>query len=433
MRCIGIMTGNSLDAVDVVITDFNDNRINDVGSFSLPVPQAMAAEFRLLKQALQTAGGDIATICRQNETRFAKLHDDYIQLVAKAVNQAIKQNGFKPDDIDIIGFHGQTCAHCPPSITKENPYTLQIGSGQMLADLTGIRVAYDFRSDDLMNGGEAAPLAPVHNRHLAVSLKAKGVFPVAFCNGGNTGNISIISTTPAGIVKTLGWDTGPFNHFIDELVRREKNEPCDFNGKYGLRGTIDFDLLRELFARAAVTEKGGNFLLQTPPKSSDPAWYRLPAAATNEKISFNNRIRTLEFFSAYIFAYSLRFIPENITFPRYFLTFGGGWNNPVITADFHNILTGKAETLPEHRPVFASVCRPDITVTPSDTYGFSGRFMEARIFADMACCLLRREPFSYPETTGCRTPTIAGIIAIPGGNDNRLWSRAAFGWQNHRS
>ena len=231
MRCIGIMTGNSLDAVDVVITDFNDDRINDVGSFSLPVPQAMAAEFRLLKQALQTAGGDIATICRQNETRFAKLHNDYIQLVAKAVNQAIKQNGFKPDDIDIIGFHGQTCAHCPPSITKENPYTLQIGSGQMLADLTGIRVAYDFRSDDLMNGGEAAPLAPVHNRHLAVSLKAKGIFPVAFCNGGNTGNISIISTTPAGTVKTLGWDTGPFNHFIDELVRREKNEPCDFNGK----------------------------------------------------------------------------------------------------------------------------------------------------------------------------------------------------------
>ena len=55
MRCIGIMTGNSLDAVDVVITDFNDDRINDVGSFSLPVPQAMAAEFRLLKQALQSA------------------------------------------------------------------------------------------------------------------------------------------------------------------------------------------------------------------------------------------------------------------------------------------------------------------------------------------------------------------------------------------
>ena len=218
MRCIGIMTGNSLDAVDVVITDFSDDRINDVGSFSLPVPQAMAAEFRLLKQALQSAGGDIATIRRQNETRFAKLHNDYIQLVAKAVNQAIKQNGFKPDDIDIIGFHGQTCAHCPPSITKENPYTLQIGSGQMLADLTGIRVAYDFRSDDLMNGGEAAPLAPVHNRHLAVSLRAKGIFPVAFCNGGNTGNISIISTTPAGAVKTLGWDTGPFNHFIDELV-----------------------------------------------------------------------------------------------------------------------------------------------------------------------------------------------------------------------
>lgn len=92
---------------------------------------------------------------------------------------------------------------------------------------------YDFRSDDLMNGGEGAPLAPMHNFHLAASLREKGVFPVAFCNGGNTGNIALISQNGAGKDILLGWDVGPFNHFADTITRTCFGAPYDKDGRYG--------------------------------------------------------------------------------------------------------------------------------------------------------------------------------------------------------
>lgn len=429
LYCIGVMTGNSLDAVDVVITRFDNDQMADICGHSLPIPVDIADGFRELKQKLKANSGNINQIYQADQATFLKLHDAYIKIVAKTVNQAIKKANLQATDIDLIGFHGQTCAHFPPSIAKDAPHTLQIGSGQMLANLTGIKVAYDFRSDDLMNGGEAAPLAPVHNLHIATDLKTKGIFPVVFCNGGNTGNMSVISANKTGQIKVFGWDTGPFNHFIDYLTRSEKNEPCDYNGKYGLQGTINQDLLRQMFNQAVLTENGDNFLLKNPPKSSDPAWYKILPSMTDQTIPFNDRIRTAEYFSAYIFVYNLKYLASELDKPHYFLTFGGGWHNPVVLKDFKNLLTGKAHILPEHQEIFSQLQIPNAIIAPSDQYGYNGQFMEARIFADMAKCLLTQKPFSYPDTTGCKTPTIGGIIATPGGNDPRLWSRAALGWQ----
>ena len=201
MYYIGIMTGNSLDAVDVVITDFEDD-IKDICAHSIPIPQHIADSFRILKNDIKSANGDIVKVYNNDKIKFLSLHDEYIKIVAQTVNQTIKKANLKKEDIKAIGFHGQTCYHNPPSINTDNPNTLQIGSGQMLADITGIPVAYDFRSDDIMNGGEGAPLAPIHNQHLALSLKEKGVFPLVFLNAGNTGNLSVISNDKSGNIKT---------------------------------------------------------------------------------------------------------------------------------------------------------------------------------------------------------------------------------------
>lgn len=421
--CIGIMTGNSLDAVDAVLTRFEGNKIRDVAGHSADIPASMAEGFRRLKQTLSQNGGDIEAASRMPELQFHRLHDSYIRLVARTVDELVAQSGIARTEIDAVGFHGQTCYHLPPSVAQKGrqPCTLQIGSGQTLSDLTSLPVAFDFRSDDLMNGGEAAPLAPVHNRHLAQDLQAKGIFPLAFCNGGNTGNIAIVYDDTV-----MGWDTGPFNHLVDFLTRTEKNEPCDFDGRYGKRGKINAALLRELFEHAVQTQNGDNFLLKNPPKSSDPAWYRIPAALTGQELPFEDRVRTAEFFSAYIFAYTLRFSPVGT--PDNFLVFGGGWNNPVITDDFQSLLRGKAEVLPEHRETFAKIKNSKAQIDWSDRFGYNGKYMEARIFADMAKCLLTGEPFSFPETTGCKTPTVGGILVRPGEKNPRLWSRAAKGW-----
>lgn len=432
-RCIGVMTGNSLDAVDVVLTEFQDARIQDICGLSIDIPIEIGNRFRQLKFMLSHNNCDIETIAAKPENHFSELHDSYIQLVADTINQLLQQNGIAKEMVDLIGFHGQTCSHCPPSIAHSRDpnqiYTLQIGSGQMLSDLTGIPVAFDFRSDDLMNLGEGAPLAPLHNQHIAADLKQKEIFPIAFCNGGNTGNIAIISRDKiTGREIVIGWDTGPFNHFIDLMMREFKKQPCDLDGETGKLGKINYRLLRKLFENSALTHNQDNFITMMPPKSSDPAWYHTIPELLEEAIPFADRIRTLEYFSAYAFVYNLGYIPQNYDFPKYFLVFGGGWRNPLIFTDFKNLLAGKVEVLPEHQEHFNRIFTPQPQVEWSDVYGYNGKYMEARIFADMAHCKLTKEPFTYPETTGCLQPTVGGIIVKPGGKNKQRWSRAAPGW-----
>ena len=415
----GIMTGNSLDAVDIVLTSFDNDSVKDVCTHSLPFPNDVAEDFRQLKLSLIKNNGNINSIYQQQTNFFNNLHHRYINLVAQAYNDMIAQNHILPQSVAAIGFHGQTCYHFPPSITTKDqePNTLQIGSGQMLSNLTNTPVVFDFRSDDIMNGGEGAPLAPIHNLHLA---QAAGLKSVIFCNGGNTGNIASVNNN-----QVIGWDCGPFNHFIDTLTRLEKKEACDFDGKYGKQGKINTTLLNILFNNGVLNSKKQNFLLQPPPKSADPAWYDF-TPLQNNKIPFADRIRTAEFFSAYIMAYSLKYLPYKT--PDLFLLFGGGWNNPIIFEDFKNIIHQKAVVLPQHQEIFSKIANPKAKICWSDNYGFNAKYMEARIFADMAKYKINNLPYSTPQTTGCKTPTICGIIVYPNQNNHLLWSRAAKGW-----
>ena len=305
---IGVMTGNSLDAADAVLTSFDGAKIKDVCSFTVNFPQKLREDLLGVRRLVFENKADMATVSRN--PFFVKTVKEYTELVAQSVNGLVEKSGIPKSDIAAIGFHGQTCDHFPPSVAKgEDPYTLQIGDPELLAELTGMPVIFDFRSDDIMNGGEGAPLAPVHNAHIAVDLKEKGLFPAAFCNGGNTGNISVISTRN-GETAVSGWDTGPFNHFPDYMMRLVRKEPYDADGFYGSLGNVIPDLLAELFEKAAVTRDGGNFYLQPPPKSSDPSWYRLPDAW--REYAFENALRTAEYLSAYGFFYTLSFVGEDV-------------------------------------------------------------------------------------------------------------------------
>lgn len=378
------MTGNSLDAVDCVLTEFDGNQITDLAYHSIPYPAALTREFLALKLLLQNNQGKVANI------NVTQLHERYIHLVAQTINELLAKNPIKAD---VIGFHGQTCYHLPPSIARspQEVKTVQLGSGQMLADLTNLPVVYDFRSDDIFNGGEGAPLAPMHNFHLAQNL---GLSSAAFLNAGNTGNIAIINGTAV-----TGFDVGPCNHLIDQLCRTEKNLPCDFNGQFGRQGKINQDFFERLLNQSAITKKGENFYLKTPPKSSDPAWYKLPPA----DISFADKIRTLEHLSAWLFVNALKFSPHQ---PKDFLLFGGGWNNPIILEDFTSLMSAFPQTTIQKLP--------------------HAQYLEARIFADMARCKLKNIPFTTPQTTHCQSPTVCGIIAKPGSKPSSIWSRASF-------
>ena len=450
LHTIGIMTGNSLDGADVVLSRIHRNGlIEDMCAYGTPMPQVLSDRLRELRAFVQDSRGVMPDALEKFDSTngpeaFRGVIRNYTKYVAENVQGLLEKAARKAvirdrSEVDLIGFHGQTCAHFPPSLARATNqtanYTVQVGNGQLLADLCGITVVCDFRSDDLFNGGEGAPLAPLHHAHLAESVRHKGCFPFAFCNAGNTGNISVISFDHEQHCDTvLGWDTGPFNHYPDSLMRREKGENCDRDCRYGEQGNVNIELLRILFNTAAVTGSGDNFLEQYPPKSSDPQWYRdvsvFPELAGMTPcggimVRFEDRLRTAEYFSAYAFAYSLCLLPPKIEMPTHFALCGGGWKNRLCFSHFQGILTNIAEgkhsedhpILPEHDAAFGVLTRRfdkrKVHVEPSEMFGFDGTVMEARIMADAAVCRIRGIPFTTPQTTGTAKPSVCGIIRFP--------------------
>lgn len=419
MLCIGIMTGNSLDAVDVVLTCFEQDKITDVCAYSHPYSAQLRANFLTLKAYL-SSDMDMKTFCKT--PLFLQTHDAYIQLVAQTVHTLIKNSGVQKSDITAIGFHGQTVDYCGPSVARKagiKPYNTQIGSGQMLSNLTGLPVIYDFRSDDVMVGGNGAPLAPTHNLNLA---KAYNIQSAIFFNAGNTSNLSIVTDN-----QVLGWDAGPFNELTDKMVQIHKNEPFDENGKYGLTGTLDIDLLEKLFDYSATTGNGENYLTTPPPKASDPRWYRF-IDELKDPTDFENKLHTVQYFASYAAAYTLKFVPTTIQMPTNFILFGGGWNNPVCKTTFENLLTGKGFILKQHLSDFKNILSR-FTSTPQIWISNMGKYMEARIFADLARYYLQNR--SWFDGISGHTPVRLGRLCHPHRAPiNDMISRSAKGWQD---
>ena len=398
-RIIGNMTGNSMDAIDLVLTEFDDEKMNDICSFSRPYSADMQQKTEYLRQR----------VCNKTKEQilqipeFKQIHDEYITGIAECINEMCQINNIDKTTIDAIGFHGKTLDHNPPSkAAKEHssPYTLQIGSGKMLADLTQIPVIYDFRSDYLMNGFEGAPLAPPHNARIAATEGSGCYF-----NGGNTSNFSIVSENKA----LFGSDCGPFNEYTDNYVRQQKNQPYDKDGIFGSQGNLDVKMLQFLFA-------SGQEYYETPlPKSGDPAYYHKAAIfdyVQQNNIPFADAIRTFEYFAAYIAVYSLSMIPPSITVPSRMILFGGGWKNPVVKQSFAALLNGTAFILPEHQEKFRALSARFSKKCEIKTSDF-GDFMEARLFADLAYHKLENKIWPIPEITNSDNKIVCGRIATP--------------------
>jgi len=410
----GVMTGNSLDAADAVLTRFYpDGRMEDVGFVSLPFPLELSDGLRALRDEVERADGDMERVATEDFGRFRAVSDAYIRHVACVIDALPRSEGA----IDAIGLHGQTCAHCPPSAASQSgAYTVQIADAAKLADATGATVLYDFRSDDLFAGGEGAPFAPLYYLHLAPNLRSRNAFPALTINAGNTGNLALIYRDEALGDSVLGWDAGPFNHFPDMLMREEKKLPFDQGGKWGMQGTVNEALLRQLFRRAAVTAEGENFLELAPPKSSDPLWYRRVPELFSDALPFVDRLRTAEYFAAYALYHTLGALPEAFSFPEAALLTGGGRENAVSIGALEALAQGDKNMiiLPEHEERFAAIRRRgSFKAKFSEEFGIDGRAAEARIFAVAAYCRINGAPFTLPSVTGCKQPALCGLIRFP--------------------
>lgn len=417
-RIIGNMTGNSMDALDFVLTEFEGDKMTDICTFSEPYSAAMQNKIEeLRRQVYNKTYLEIESL-----PLFHQIHDEYIRGIAEAVNEMCKINRLDKTHIDAIGFHGKTLDHNPPSKAHRNgdiPYTLQMGSGQMLADLTGIKVVYDFRSALLMNGFEGAPLVPPHNAHIALS-EGDGIY----YNGGNTSNFALVRNN----VALIGSDSGPFNEYIDAFVRLNTDQSFDEGGKLGSQGKIKQKLLQRIF------DEGEGFYRGPLPKSGDPAYYHkqeIFAYVSEQNIAFADALRTFEYSAAYIAAYTLAQIPDNIALPKQIILFGGGWKNPLVLDDFKKLLQGEGIILPEHKQMFADL-QARLSGRLNVRYSSFGEYMEARLFADMARYRLQNKVWEIAEVISSGKNIVCGEVAEPVEGRTTYFDKvnlAAKGWQ----
>jgi anhydro-N-acetylmuramic acid kinase len=365
VKAIGLMSGTSLDGVDVALIETDGERINAFGpSFCRPYSDEERA---VLRQALAQA---VTLTDRAARPGILAQAED---LVTGAHGEAVET--FLADNriatVDIIGFHGQTVLHRP-----EQRLTVQIGDGSALARRLGLPVAYDFRAADVAAGGQGAPLVPVFHRALGETIARDK--PIAVLNIGGVANITFLDDRH----DPVACDTGPGNALIDDFMRTRTGHAFDDGGETASRGKIDEQFIARVLAHP--------FFDQKPPKSLD----RNAFASANlglPEFSVPDGAATLAALTA---AAVGRIVPHLPRPPKSWIVAGGGARNGAT-------MRLLAQQLAPAR------------VETADAVGWSADALEAQAFAYLAVRTMKRLPITFPLTTGVAAPMPGGVIAKP--------------------
>jgi anhydro-N-acetylmuramic acid kinase len=359
------MSGTSLDGVDVALIETDGRKVRAFGPSGYRPYSEM--ERRLLRQALYEAVDLPQRDARPGILREA---EQVVTLAhAEAVASFTAQNRITAQDIDIVGFHGQTVLHRP-----ERRLTVQIGDGQALARAIHIPVMHDFRAADVEAGGQGAPFVPVYHRALAQSLEREG--PIVVVNIGGVSNITYIDGTDT----LIACDTGPGNALLDDHMYRQFNQRFDTEGRTAAQGRADEGWI----ARALALP----FFAVPPPKSLDRNDF---AALKVGDMAPADGAATLTAFTAAAIA---RIVPLLPKVPKSWVVAGGGARNFTMMRMLRERLA-------------------PATVEAADTLGWASDAIEAQAFGFLAARGLKGLPLSYPATTGVPIPMTGGIIARP--------------------
>ncbi|MFT4097849.1 MAG: anhydro-N-acetylmuramic acid kinase [Rhodoblastus sp.] len=367
-RTIGLMSGTSMDGVDVALIETDGE---DAVTFGATGFQPYSdADRALLRAALQEAAGlderGVASgAVAAAEAMVTARH-------AEAVEKFLADKGLTAADIHLVGFHGQTVLHRPLQ-----RLTIQIGDGAALARRLGIAVVYDFRAADVAAGGQGAPIVPVFHRALVRLSGGKGDLPgpLALLNIGGVGNVTYVDDGR----DPIACDTGPGNALLDDLMLARTGQPMDRHGHTAARGKVDEAALAQLL--------DDSFFQLPPPKSLDRNNFSSAAVA---HLSLEDAAATLTAFTAASVGRLLPLLPTPV---RSLIVCGGGAHNPILVREL-------VQRLP---------CK----VTTADVCGWSADSMEAQAFAYLAVRAKRGLPYTYPTTTGVAAPMTGGVLAEP--------------------
>lgn len=359
---LGAMSGTSLDGVDAAMLLTDGEALLEFGTcdFRAYTPDEQAALRAALGQ--WPGGAGVALAAEIVETAHAALLASF-------------------EGAELVGFHGQTLAHEP-----RGRGTHQVGDGQVLAEVLGLPVASDFRSADVAMGGEGAPLAPFFHFALAAWMQAEA--PLAFLNLGGVGNLTWVDpacTQPEDAGALLGFDTGPANAPLNDMMLARLGLSHDKDGALAASGQVDAGVVADFLQHS--------YFHKIPPKSLD----RDAFAGLGAQVSDLSDADAAATLTACAVAAVVRGVEHCPTPPARLLVSGGGRHNKAMMA-------GLAAALG---------CALDCPVAPVEVVGLNGDMLEAQAFAYLAVRLLRGLPTSAPGTTGVAAAIGGGQVSRP--------------------
>jgi len=357
---LGLMSGTSGDGVDAsIIQSDGDNKYKVILDKYFKYNQNIYNNIHALKDEINDSR-DLLNLSK----KIQLLEKEITLFHADAVNEIFKESKL---NIDFIGFHGQTIFH-----NAKEKISKQLGDGKLLATLTKKTVIYDFRQNDLKNGGHGAPLTPIFHKILKKNFKIKDV---TFVNIGGIVNITIFLNNSMS-----GTDIGPGMCLIDRWVRQKTKKNYDKDGVLAKTGNVNKKSLELLLKNFYKKEK---ILNKTPIQSFDTKYFDFSFV---KDLSLEDGAATLTEFTSQIIISAIK--KKNLVKKEIILCGGGRKNNFLI------------EKLKEK----------DISLKLIDEYGVDGDFVESQAFAYLAIRSYLKLPISFPETTGVSKSSTGGVI-----------------------
>ena len=355
-KYIGIMSGTSLDGVDVALCSI------DSSSCILEASHYVDFDLELKNEILNIINTTTSI------QAVGRLDCKLAYVFAQAVNELLEKSEYEAEDIVAIGSHGQTLWHEPHG---EFPFSLQLGNASVLAVETGIDVVSDFRSKDVALGGQGAPLAPAFHNFLFAHLDS-----CAVVNIGGMANISILGD------ELLGYDTGCGNVLMDLWINEQKGVAYDKDGAWAKSGKINHKLLAEML-------KDEYFLLKYP-KSTGREYFNkkflIKYLELYAKMSHKDIQATLLALTVHSIANEIKQFKV-----KELLVCGGGVRNIFLMKTLQDAL-------------------PNISVNSTEKYGVDADNMEAMIFAWLAHKRIEEEVIELKLVTNAKNNTILGAI-----------------------
>ena len=370
MLAIGIMSGTSLDGVDVVLCDVNgvdySTKIELIDFVTYPIKSDLKEK---IKRACLSSDFTTKEVC--------SLNFEFGWFEADLVGDILKRNKLDSKKIGFVASHGQTIYHVPIKRNGLCASTLQIGEASCIAYTHNILTISDFRVMDMAAGGQGAPLVSFSEK-LLYGEKNK---IIALQNIGGIGNISIIDNG-----EILSFDTGPGNMMIDEVMQKFYHLEYDNGGQIGSKGEVNLDLFKEL--------QNHGYLNKSIPKTTGREEFGqayIEYLVDKYKLEASSYVATFTKFTAYCIYISLKQL--NIVVDKLILGGGGAHNMTII------------KYLKEYLPKTKVLVQEDV--------GYSSDAKEAMAFVVLGNQTLNQRPSNVKTATGANDEVILGKIVYP--------------------